>query len=72
MNDGKKPVLYGIQLPTPPTNHHLLAAQQEPYKNACLLTENICQFSGTGEWTISRKMTGQKEQDYLGKQEGIK
>ena len=48
-----------------PTNYHLLAAQQEPYKKAYPLTKNIWSFLGekeSGEWTISRKMTRQKEQ----------
>ena len=33
--------IYGSKLHIPPTNYHLLAAQQEPYKKAYLLTENI-------------------------------
>ena len=42
------------------------AAQQEPYKNAYFLTNkqtNNGEHSGkkSGEWTISRKMTRQKE-----------
>ena len=56
----------GSKLHIPPTNYHLLAAQQEPYKK---LTRNeILEFSGeekkkSGEWTISSKMTRQKEQE---------
>ena len=32
----------------PPTNLLLLAAKQEPYKKAYLLTKNIEEFSGKG------------------------
>ena len=35
------PVPYGSKLHIPPTNYHLLAAQQEPYKKAYPLTKNI-------------------------------
>ena len=35
-----------------PTNYHLLAAQQEPYKKAESLMKNIGVFWKTGEWTI--------------------
>ena len=47
-------------------SNHLLTAQQEPYKKAHLLTgkkswENEPDKK-TGEWTISIKMTRQKEQ----------
>ena len=35
-----------------PTNYHLLAAQQEPYKKAKSLTKNVGVFWKTGEWTI--------------------
>ena len=40
----------------PPTNL-LLAAKQESYKKACLLTKNIEEFSGKSseEWTIRQK-----------------
>ena len=40
-----------------PTNLHLLAAKQEPYKKAYLLTKNIEEFSGknSGEWTSKQK-----------------
>ena len=43
----------------PPTNDYLLTAQQEPYKKSLTPWE----FLGRklGEWTISRKMTRQKE-----------
>ena len=40
------PVPYGSKLHIPPTNYHLLAAQQEPYKKAQLLTKNMWEFSG--------------------------
>ena len=49
---------YGSKLQIPPTNYHLLAAEQEPTKNVSEI------FGGkSGEWTISRKMTRQKEKD---------
>ena len=39
------------------TNLLLLAAKQEPYKRAYLLTKNIEEFSGksSGEWTSRQK-----------------
>ena len=37
---------YGSKLHIPPTNYHLLAARQEPYKKAKPLTKNIWEFSG--------------------------
>ena len=39
------------------TNLLLLAAKQEPYKKAYLLTKNIEEFSGksSGEWTSRQK-----------------
>ena len=40
------PVPYGSMLYVPPTNLLLLAAKQEPYKKAYLLTKNIEEFSG--------------------------
>ena len=44
-------------LHVPPTNLLLLAAKQEPYKKAYLLTKNIEEFSGksSGEWTSRQK-----------------
>ena len=41
----------------PPTNLLLLAAEQEPYKKAYLLTKNVAEFSGksSGEWTSRQK-----------------
>ena len=42
------PVPYGSVLHIPPTNLLLLAAKQEPYTKACLLTKNIEEFSGKG------------------------
>ena len=30
----------------PPTSHHLLAAKQEPWQKAYVLTKNIEEFSG--------------------------
>ena len=40
-----------------PTNLLLLAAKQEPYKKAYVLTKNIEEFSGksSGEWTSRQK-----------------
>ena len=38
------PVPYGSMLHIPPTNLLLLAAKQEPYKKAYLLTKNIEEF----------------------------
>ena len=40
---------YGSKLHIPPTNHYFLAAQQEPYKKAKLLTENVSEFSGKNQ-----------------------
>ena len=40
------PVPYGSALHIPPTNLLLLAAKQESYKTAYLLTKNIEEFSG--------------------------
>ena len=37
---------YGSTLHIPPTNLFLLAAKEEPYKKAYLLTKNIEEFSG--------------------------
>ena len=47
----------GSTLHIPPTNLLLLAAKQEPYKKAHLLTENIEEFSGksSGEWASRQK-----------------
>ena len=38
--------MHNSMLHIPPTNLLLLAAKQEPYKKACLLTKNIKEFSG--------------------------
>ena len=38
-------VSYGSKLHTPPTNYHVLAAQQEPHKKA-FLNEKFGKFSG--------------------------
>ena len=35
------PVSYGSKLHIPPTNYHLLAAQQEPYKKSLTLKEDF-------------------------------
>ena len=58
-------VSYGCKLHITPTNCHLLAAQQLQYKEAYLLTKNVEEVSwnNSGEWTIRRKMTRQKEQE---------
>ena len=44
--------------------NHLLAAQQEPYKKDLTLNEMFENFlqKTSGEWTSSRKITRQKEQ----------
>ena len=42
------PVPYDSMLHIPPTNLLLLAAKQESYKKAYLLTNNIEEFSGNG------------------------
>ena len=49
----------------PPTNYHLLATQEEPYKKSLTLNEKYLSFleKKLGEWNISRKMTRQKEQE---------
>ena len=52
------PVPYGSMLHIPPTNLLLLAARQEPYKKAYLLTKNIEEFSGKSlEERASRQKT---------------
>ena len=58
------PVPYGSKLHIPPASYHLLAVQQEPYNKVHLLTktENLLWNKMSGEWTMSRKMTRQKEQ----------
>ena len=47
------PVPYGSMLHMPPTNLHLLAAKQEPYKKAYVFTKNVEEFSGksSGEYS---------------------
>ena len=65
-------VQYGSKLYVPQTSYHLPAAQQEPHKKAYLLANTTEQFSGnkSGELTISRKRTTQKEQqDQVEKQD---
>ena len=46
------------------TNHHLLAAKQEPYQKVYLLTKNIEGFSGKGQENgpVCSKKSRQKEQ----------
>ena len=58
------PVPYGSMLHIPPTNSLLLAAKQEPYKKAYLLTKNIKEFSGKSseERTSRQKKIRQKGQ----------
>ena len=48
---------YGSILHIPPTNLLVLAAKQESYKKAYLLTKNIGRISGksSGEWTSRQK-----------------
>ena len=50
-------VPYGSMLHTPPTNLLLLAAKQEPYRKAYLLTKNIGRFF----WKKFRRMDQQAE-----------
>ena len=47
----------------PPTNLLLLAAKQEPYKKAYLLTKNIEEFSrkNSGEWNSKQKKNKKTE-----------
>ena len=45
------PVPYGSMLHIPPTNLLLLAAKQEPYKKAHLLTKEIGRVIGLGRRT---------------------
>ena len=50
----------------PPAHCHLLAAQQEPYKKAWLLTKTNWDLSWgkkSKEWTSKRKMTRQEQQE---------
>ena len=56
------PVPYGNVLHIPLTNLLLLAAKQEPYRKAYLLTKNTEELSGksSGEWA-SRQKKRQKE-----------
>ena len=51
------PVPYGSMLHIPPTNLLLLAAKQEPYKKAYLLTKNI----GRIFWKKFKRMDQQAE-----------
>ena len=37
--------IYSSMLHIPPTSYHILAAKQEPYQKAYLLTKNIEEFS---------------------------
>ena len=48
---------YGSTLHIPPTNLLVLAAKQEPYKKAYLLTKNIGRifWKSSGEWTSRQK-----------------
>ena len=46
--NSKIPMAYGSKLHIPPTNLLLLAAKQEPYKKAYLLTKNIEEFGEGG------------------------
>ena len=72
-------VKYSSKLNIPSTSYHLLAVQQEPYKEAYLFKkkrkkkrkrknrggggDNNFMEEKSGKWTISRKMTRQKEQE---------
>ena len=48
-----------------PTNLLPLAAKQEPYKKAYLLTKNIEEFSGksSGEWASRQKRKEEEKKD---------
>ena len=54
---------HGSVLHIPPTNLLLLAAKQEQYKKAYLLTKNIEEFSGksSGEWTSRQREKNKTE-----------
>ena len=69
MNKKKILVPYGRTLHIPPTNLLLLAAEQESYKKAYLLTRNTEEFSGksSGEWASSRKQDKTKRVTGLGR-----
>ena len=56
------PVPYGSMLHIPPTNFYLLAAKQNPYQKAYLLTKNIQEFfwKSSEEWTCRQKKIKQK------------
>ena len=53
----------------PPTNLLLLAAKQEPYKKAYLLSKNIEEFSGKSseEWTSRQKKSKTEKVTGLGR-----
>ena len=55
-------VLCGSMLHTQPTNHHLLAAKQEPYQKAQLFTKNIEDFLEENKSQENRP-AGRKQED---------
>ena len=59
-------ITYSSILHIPPTNLLLLAAKQEPFKKAYLLTKNIEEFSGksSGEW--ASRLKGDKTERVTG------
>ena len=57
------PVSYGSMLHIPPTNLLLLAAKQEPYKNAYLLMKNVEEFPGK---CLEKGPAGRKREDRKG------
>ena len=54
----------------PPTNLLLLAAKQESYRKAHLLTKNIeeCFGKSSGEWTSSQKERSDRKNDRIRQQ----
>ena len=55
---------YGSMLQIPPTNYHLVAAKQEKYQKASLLTKMLKKFwkKSQKNGPAGRKKTRQKEQ----------
>ena len=55
---------YGSKLHTPPTNYHLLAAQQKPYKKASL-NEKFGTFSGGEKKKKKKVKENTRNRDYM-------
>ena len=58
---------YGSTLHIPPTNLLLLAAKQEPYNKAYLLTKNLEEFSGKS----SEERTSRQKKDQIERVTGL-